>query len=157
MVNCILPRTARKTDFGTLCLLDSFIWMTAPMSYTLFSGVATPEKKGRRGRIQQSRTRNAQSVLQVRTVRGVTVSAGTQRRALSQSVTKVRLCLEEYFVYTRKPRILWGYPGLYPIATKTTRCGTWIPLAIFGDDAFHTNCSTTESICPTIHPCYGVL
>ena len=34
--------TARKTDSGTLCLL-SCLWMTAPMSYTLFSGVATPE------------------------------------------------------------------------------------------------------------------
>ena len=29
-------------DFGTLCLL-SRLWMTAPMSYTLFSGVATPD------------------------------------------------------------------------------------------------------------------
>ena len=41
-MNCILPRAARKTDFGTLCLL-SCLWMTASMRYTLFSGVATPE------------------------------------------------------------------------------------------------------------------
>ena len=34
-VNRILPRTARKTDFGTLCLL-SRLWMTAPMSYFVF-------------------------------------------------------------------------------------------------------------------------
>ena len=32
---CILPRTACKTDFGTLCLL-SCLWMTAPMSYFIF-------------------------------------------------------------------------------------------------------------------------
>ena len=31
-MNCILPRTARKTDFGALYLL-SCLWMTAPMSY----------------------------------------------------------------------------------------------------------------------------
>ena len=30
-MNCILPRTARKTDFDTMCLL-SCLWMTAPMS-----------------------------------------------------------------------------------------------------------------------------
>ena len=41
-MNCILSRTARKTDFGTLCLL-SCSWMTAPMRYSSFSGVATPE------------------------------------------------------------------------------------------------------------------
>ena len=35
------PRTARKTDFGALCLLSCLL-MTAPMSYTLFSGVITP-------------------------------------------------------------------------------------------------------------------
>ena len=34
-VNCILPRTARKMDFGTLCLL-SCLWMAAPMSYFAF-------------------------------------------------------------------------------------------------------------------------
>ena len=39
---CILPKTARKKDFGTLCPL-SCLWMTASTSYTLFSGVTTPE------------------------------------------------------------------------------------------------------------------
>ena len=39
---CILPRTTRYTDVGTLYLLSCF-WMTAPMSHKLFSGVATPE------------------------------------------------------------------------------------------------------------------
>ena len=34
-MNCILPRTARKTVFGTLCLL-SCLWMTAPTSYCIF-------------------------------------------------------------------------------------------------------------------------
>ena len=41
-VNCIFPRTARETDFGTLCLLPC-LWMTAPMIYSLFSGVPTPK------------------------------------------------------------------------------------------------------------------
>ena len=40
-VNCILPITARKADFGTLCLISG-LWMTAPMSYFV-SGVTTPE------------------------------------------------------------------------------------------------------------------
>ena len=40
--NLILPRTDRKTDFGTFCLLPC-LRMTAPTSYTLFSGVTTPE------------------------------------------------------------------------------------------------------------------
>ena len=31
----------RRTS-ASLCLL-SWLWMTAPMSYTMFSGVATPE------------------------------------------------------------------------------------------------------------------
>ena len=34
-VNCVLPRSDRKTDFGTLCLL-SCLWMTAPMNYFVF-------------------------------------------------------------------------------------------------------------------------
>ena len=34
-MNCILPRTARKADFGTLWPL-SCLWMTAPMSYYVF-------------------------------------------------------------------------------------------------------------------------
>ena len=34
-VNYILPRTARKTDFGTLCLL-SCLRITAPMKYFAF-------------------------------------------------------------------------------------------------------------------------
>ena len=34
-MKCILPRTARETDFGPLCLL-SCLWMTAPMSYFVF-------------------------------------------------------------------------------------------------------------------------
>ena len=45
----ILPRIARKTDIGTLCL-DSCLWITAPTSnfvfwcgHSRFSGVATPE------------------------------------------------------------------------------------------------------------------
>ena len=36
-VNCILPRTARKTDSGTLPLL-SCLWMTAPISCFFFGG-----------------------------------------------------------------------------------------------------------------------
>ena len=35
-MNCILPRTARKTDFGTLCLLSCLLWMTAPMNEFVF-------------------------------------------------------------------------------------------------------------------------
>ena len=34
-MNCILPRTARTTDFGTLCLF-SCLWMATPMSYFVF-------------------------------------------------------------------------------------------------------------------------
>ena len=33
-MDCVLPRTVRETDFGTLCLL-SCLWMTAPTRYTL--------------------------------------------------------------------------------------------------------------------------
>ena len=34
-MNCTLPRTAHKTDFGTLCLL-SCVWIKASMSYFVF-------------------------------------------------------------------------------------------------------------------------
>ena len=35
-------RSSDGLPLGTLCPL-SYLWMTAPKSYTLFSGVATPE------------------------------------------------------------------------------------------------------------------